>query len=234
MKLLSYNLEKHRAVSELDSLAFTTSAGILCLQEARVEELPTKIGNLELMAQTDNNRLGLAIYGDTSRYEVQGSMTKSFKMSIHDRIAAPAHERLIGVKVLDTESGNTSVVASFHASPLTSSNRHRRRQIMEGLSAINDFSPESSVIMAGDYNYPLFRANLSRIFLNSGYDLSFSDTGTYHKSVFRGHFDFVTSKGLQVTSVKTLPRGSSDHKPILVDSTVQRAPISTNLIYLTK
>ena len=34
--------------------------------------------------------------------------------------------------------------------------------------------------------------------------------------VFRGHFDFATSRGLEIDKVETLPRGASDHLPILV------------------
>lgn len=225
MKLLSYNLEKHRAVSELSDLAGSTSAGILCLQEARVDELPTKIGNLKLMAQTENNRLGLAIYGDTSRYEVQNTMAKSFKKSIHDMISAPAHERLIGVSLLDTENGNISVVASFHASPLTSSNRHRREQITQGLDAISNFAPNASILMAGDYNYPLFRSRLGKMFMDTDYEVNFSNSATYQSAIFKGHFDFVTSRGFRIDSVTTLARGSSDHKPIFIESTRQSSHI---------
>jgi endonuclease/exonuclease/phosphatase (EEP) superfamily protein YafD len=52
---------------------------------------------------------------------------------------------------------------------------------------------------------------------NSGYALSLSDRRTYTRyKVFKGHFDFATSLGLDVANVETLPRGNSDHLPILV------------------
>jgi len=52
---------------------------------------------------------------------------------------------------------------------------------------------------------------------DSGYALSLSDRRTYTRyKVFKGHFDFATSLGLDIESVETLPRGKSDHLPILV------------------
>ena len=33
-----------------------------------------------------------------------------------------------------------------------------------------------------------------------------------------GHFDFATSQGLEIESVETLPRGASDHLPILISA----------------
>ena len=62
MKLISYNIEKHRAAEELSSLISTTGASSLCIQEARVTELPESIERLSLVASTPQNRLGLAIY----------------------------------------------------------------------------------------------------------------------------------------------------------------------------
>ena len=34
--------------------------------------------------------------------------------------------------------------------------------------------------------------------------------------MFKGHFDFATSLGLNIDNVEKLPRGASDHLPILV------------------
>jgi hypothetical protein len=74
--------------------------------------------------------------------------------------------------------------------------------------------------MVGDYNYPLFRRGLSRTVGKTGHDLTFSDGRTYTRYKFlRGHFDFATSVGMVITSVETLPKGGSDHLPILVTAT---------------
>ncbi|HEX2247404.1 MAG TPA: endonuclease/exonuclease/phosphatase family protein, partial [Arthrobacter sp.] len=46
-----------------------------------------------------------------------------------------------------------------------------------------------------------------------------SNRRTYTRyKVFQGHFDFATSLGLNIESVETLPRGESDHLPILVSA----------------
>jgi hypothetical protein len=53
--------------------------------------------------------------------------------------------------------------------------------------------------------------------LDSGYNLTLSDSRTYTRyKFFRGHFDLATSIGLTIDSVKALPRGTSDHLPIMV------------------
>jgi hypothetical protein len=54
---------------------------------------------------------------------------------------------------------------------------------------------------------------------DAGYELSLSDRRTYTRyKVFKGHFDFATSLGLEIESVETLPRGASDHLPILISA----------------
>ena len=229
MKLISYNLEKHKAAGELESLVGSTGARALCIQEARVSELPKTIDNLWLVASTPQNRLGLAIYADLDRYDVVDSFKKSFQKSLHDIIAAPAEHRLLGAVLQDLETGELATLASFHASPLTSSNGHRRRQIDQSLQAIEELTPSTPLLMVGDYNYPVFRQGLSRSLAASGYDLSFSDLGTYERSLIRGHFDFVTSRGFSIGSVLTLPKGNSDHRPILVDFERSANPAESSL-----
>lgn len=218
MKLISYNIEKHRAVEELSELIRSTGASSLCVQEARVTELPESIEGLSLVASTPRNRLGLAIYADLESYQLIDSFTRGFQKTLHDRIAAPAEDRLLGAVLSNRETGELSTLASFHASPLTSLNSHRRRQIAESLGTIEAIAPGSPFIMAGDYNYPVFRKSLGRALASAGYELTFSDAGTYQKAVFRGHFDFITSRGYRIDSVRTLPQGASDHLPILIDS----------------
>jgi endonuclease/exonuclease/phosphatase (EEP) superfamily protein YafD len=58
----------------------------------------------------------------------------------------------------------------------------------------------------------------------TGHDLTFSDGRTYTRYKFlRGHFDFATSLGMTISSVETLPKGGSDHLPILVTATYGEA-----------
>ena len=72
-------------------------------------------------------------------------------------------------------------------------------------------------LMVGDFNYPFFTKNLTEHMKDSGYELSLSNRRTYTRyKMFKGHFDFATSLGLNIDNVETLPRGASDHLPILV------------------
>lgn len=46
MRVISYNLLKHRAASELEKLIEKTKPDALCLQEAKVDLLPKSLGEL--------------------------------------------------------------------------------------------------------------------------------------------------------------------------------------------
>jgi exonuclease III len=62
MRLISYNLRKHRAATELVSLVRQHDPDILCLQECDTTALPDEIDGLSLVRATSGNRLGLAMY----------------------------------------------------------------------------------------------------------------------------------------------------------------------------
>jgi endonuclease/exonuclease/phosphatase family metal-dependent hydrolase len=190
---------------------------MLCLQECDTTELPAELGDLHLADSTKRNRLGLALYYRKSRFSAQTTSTFALKKSLHDRVLAPAHERLLGTRLVDTDANRELVVASFHAAPLTALNSLRRNQIRAAHSELRGLGQGLPALMVGDYNYPLFKENLSQRVQASGYDLTLSDTSTYTRyKFFKGHFDFATSFDLRIDKVETLPRGKSDHMPILV------------------
>ena len=73
--------------------------------------------------------------------------------------------------------------------------------------------------MIGDFNYPVFKDGLHAHVKEAGFELSLSDRRTYTRyKFFRGHFDFATSVGFDIGSVRTLARGTSDHLPILLSA----------------
>jgi endonuclease/exonuclease/phosphatase (EEP) superfamily protein YafD len=138
---------------------------------------------------------------------------------MHDRVLAPAHERLIGTRVVDNETQHELVIGSFHAAPLTASNSLRRKQIHAAHAELLSMGSGLMTLMVGDFNYPFFTKNLHTQMKETGYALSLSDRRTYTRyKLFKGHFDFATSLGLDIESVETLPRGKSDHLPILVSA----------------
>lgn len=217
IRVISYNLRKNRAITELVELAKTADLDALCLQECIASELPAEIGNLHLADSTKRNRLGLAVYYRKDRYEQVASQSFELKKSLHDLIFSPTPERLVGAKLVDRQSGHELVLASFHAAPLTALNSLRRKQITAAHELLQTLGSGAPILMIGDYNYPLFQENLSEKVAKTGYDLTLSDRRTYTAyKFFRGHFDFVTSQGFTIDGVETLPRGSSDHIPILV------------------
>jgi endonuclease/exonuclease/phosphatase (EEP) superfamily protein YafD len=192
----------------------------MCLQEADVAALPKMVGPLALADSTKQNRLGLAVYYDAERFTLRSTDTFELKKSLHDRVLSPAQERLVGIHVADAASGRDLVVASFHAAPLTALNSLRRTQIRAAHAELLRLGGGAPTLMVGDYNYPFFTKALDEKIRASGYDMTLSDTKTYTRyKFFTGHFDFVTSAGLEVQSVETLPRGGSDHMPIVVTTT---------------
>ena len=217
IRVISYNLRKHLASGELLALAENFDLDVLCLQECDTTALPAELGFLQLADSTKRNRLGLAVYHRKDRFRALETQTFALKKSLHDRLLKPAHERLIGTRLVDNESRRELVVASFHAAPLTALNSLRRAQIRAAYERLLTLGNGLPTLMVGDYNYPLFTNNLSDHVQESGYDLSLSDRRTYTRyKFFKGHFDFATSIGLRIDSVETLDRGASDHMPILV------------------
>ena len=142
---------------------------------------------------------------------------------MHDILFSPTNERLLATRMYDKEAKREIIVASFHASPLTAPNSLRRVQIEAAHMALGRIGEALPTVMVGDYNYPLFTGKLMRQVVKSGYDMTLSDRRTYLRyKIFRGHFDFVTSTGVSIEKVETLPQGVSDHLPIMITAHVER------------
>lgn len=217
MKVLSYNLRKHRAVRELAPLAEEHDIDVLCLQEADTAELPDRLADLVLAHTTQRNRLGLAIYYRASGLRLDGVATASVKKSLHDRLLRPAHERLLGARLHDIDANRDLLIASLHAAPLTARNSLRRDQIRTALRELSALGHGLPQLVVGDFNYPVFKERFSEHLRDVGYELVMSDSHTYTRyRVFRGYYDFAAASGFVIDTVRTLPQGDSDHLPILV------------------
>ena len=60
--------------------------------------------------------------------------------------------------------------------------------------------------------------NLEKVIGLQGYEMALSDKFTYARAL-PGRYDFVTYSDAIVTDVLTLPKGLSDHRPILIKAT---------------
>lgn len=217
MRVISYNLRKHRAAGELAALVETHGPDVLCLQEADTTDIPDEIRGLRLADATRRNRLGLALYYRANTFRAMQVCATALKKSLHDRVLKPAEERMLGVRLHDIDHGRELIVASFHAAPLTALNSLRRHQIRSALTELATLGEGLPILMVGDYNYPVFKENLGQKVREHGYELTLSDSRTYTRyRFFRGHYDFATSVGFDIDRVRTLPQGRSDHLPILV------------------
>ncbi|MFD4961159.1 endonuclease/exonuclease/phosphatase family protein [Microbacterium sp. NPDC058389] len=217
MKVISYNLRKHRAAGELIHLVERYGADALCLQEADTTDIPDEIAGLRLAESTQRNRLGLAVYYRENTFRAVDVRALALKKSLHDRVLKPAEERMLGVRLHDIDENHDVIIASFHAAPLTALNSLRRHQIRTALAELQELGEGVPAIMVGDYNYPVFKERLGQHVRDQGYELNLSDSRTYTRyRFFRGHYDFATSVGFEIDRVRTLPQGLSDHLPILV------------------
>jgi len=219
LRVLSYNLHEHRANRELAALAEQHELDALCLQECDTRDMPERIAHLERASMTDRNRLGLAVYYRADRFSLEDTRAFALRKSLHDRVMSPTHERLLAVRLKDHSREGDVVVGSFHAAPLTAGNAMRRSQVEGALGAMGALAPGSPRLMVGDYNYPVFQRGFARYMLESGFVFSRSDSPTYMRGRwFKGHFDFATSNSMTVDRVSTLPKGASDHLPILIEA----------------
>lgn len=219
MRVVSYNLRKNAAVGELAAIATGHEVDVLCLQEITTTELPERVEHLVLADATRNNRLGLAVYVRESRFDVLGTRLLAVKKSLHDRVLAPAHERLLAAHLYDKQREQQVLVGSFHAAPLTASNSLRRKQIAAAHDGMRALAPDIPALMVGDFNYPWFINGLERRLDATGYRLHRSTEPTYLRyRFFSGYFDFVTSTGYRIDQVDVLPAGASDHRAISLEA----------------
>jgi endonuclease/exonuclease/phosphatase family metal-dependent hydrolase len=218
---MSYNLRRHAAVAELQELVERYPVDALCLQEGDGTRMPAQVGELQLAAATYKSELGLAIYYHPDRFTALDSHAFTLRKAMHDRVLLPGIERLLTSRLVDLQSGQDVQLASFHASPLSATNLLRRQQIAEAHVHLTELTGDIPTVMTGDFNYPLLRGRLIKQVEKAGYSLSLSDGPTYYysKSVAY-HFDFATSKGMDVQLVETLPKGLSDHRPILITAEI--------------
>lgn len=197
---------------------------MLCLQECDTDALPQRLGHLALVGATETNRLGLAIYARDELYDVRATRVFALHKSLHDRVLAPANERLLAAHLVNRETEQEVLVGSFHAAPLTASNSLRRKQIASAHVGMRSLAEELPAVMVGDFNYPLFSKALKRRLQTSGYELIRTTEPTYARyKFFTGYFDFVTSNGFRVDRVDVLPRGASDHRAISLFAQVAAA-----------
>lgn len=221
LTIISYNLKYHRAFGELGKLAKDYKADFVCAQECYSSLLPERIGNLKLAHSTKDNRLGLAIYYNPRKFDISDSKSFPLKKCVYEQIILSKDERLLITKAVDKKSGQEINLGSFHATPLFGSNYVRRNQIEMAHDILSEFSYGSPAIMVGDYNYPLFKKGLKVCIEQTGYKLDFSDRPTYVMAkLLRAHFDLTTSINAKIEMVRTLPKGISDHKPILVQALI--------------
>lgn len=221
LKIISYNLKFHRANMELAGLVERYEADILCIQECFAEQLPARIAGLTLANKTLTGKFNLAIYYRPERLKSIDTSSYLLKNSVLERLYMQPMERLLVTELFDEHTSQKLSIGSFHATHHIASNYLRREQIKSAHAKLSELSQNSPAIMVGDYNYLIFKKRLRVCIEETGYQMSLSDRPTYYLSKYlRLHFDLATSINTQIERVKTLPKGLSDHAPILIDAII--------------
>ncbi len=222
LKIISYNLHYNRANTELADLVRAYDTDVLCVQECDAEQLPSTIAHLTLADMTKDSRLTMAMYYRSKRFSVINSSSYSLEQSVLEKMMMMHDERFLLTNLMDSHSKQRLSVGSLHAMHLMGSNALRRRQIQEAHGLLKQHSGGGPAIIVGDYNYPLFKRGLRACIENTGYQLSLSDRPTYYvnKYLKGGYFDIAASFNANIEKVLSLPKGLSDHTPILVQVTL--------------
>ena len=213
IRILSYNLHFHKAYKEAFWQADVSGADIVCLQECNANELHEEIAGYTLAGNTESNFLGLAIYYRGDRLQFIDASSHLLPLSFYERIVGWRHERFLKARFVDRASEKEFTVASFHATHLVASNALRRRQLKEVFSLLED--AKSPVVVAGDYNYPMFYSKLKAFAKNDHYELVVPARATFKSRRFKGKFDFISTKNARSARLSILASDESDHLPIL-------------------
>jgi endonuclease/exonuclease/phosphatase (EEP) superfamily protein YafD len=221
LKIISYNLKFNKANIELAGLAERYEADIVCIQECFADQLPDRISGLKLANKTASGKFNLAIYYRPDRLESIDTSSYVLKDSVLERLYMPTMERLLVTELYDNYTEQKLSIGSFHATHHIASNYLRREQIKSAHEKLSQLSQDSPAIMVGDYNYLMFKKRLRVCIEDTGYQMSLSDRPTYYLNKYlRAHFDLATSINTQIERVKTLPKGLSDHAPILIQAII--------------
>ena len=185
------------------------------------DQLPYHFSGLKLANKTDSGKLNLAIYYRPARLESIDTSSYVLKDSVLERLYMPTMERLLVTELYDNFTKQKLSIGSFHATHHIASNYLRREQIKSAHAKLSELSQNCPAIMVGDYNYLMFKKRLRVCIEDTGYQMSLSDRPTYYLNKYlRAHFDLATSINTQIERVKTLPKGLSDHAPILIQAII--------------
>jgi endonuclease/exonuclease/phosphatase family metal-dependent hydrolase len=132
--------------------------------------------------------------------------------SVYEKLFGWNNERALVAEFYDYRSHRKIVIVSLHATHLVASNSLRRRQIGEVFRRLEH--QNAPVVIAGDYNYPLFHSKLKTFITEKEYELHIPPDVTYKARKYKGKFDFVSTRHVLSTQLSVLPEGQSDHSPI--------------------
>jgi endonuclease/exonuclease/phosphatase (EEP) superfamily protein YafD len=216
LMLLSYNLRFHTAYPEVKQLAQQYPLDIVCLQECHTTELDQNIGDLTLAVKSDRGELGLAMYCRTDRFKVIRTFESELPKSLYEQARPDDRVRLIIAEVAVKATKERLFIGCVHATHLIASNWLRRQQLAHTFSLLDELAGNSSIILAGDYNYPLFQQKLYNFIQSYNYRLISVDQPTYRDRLFAGKYDFASVRNVQGAQAVVLPQNKSDHMPVLL------------------
>lgn len=233
VKVLTYNVRFHNALSALPDIISLHTPDIICLQEVnlgkRLDEVMHGVDNYSLAASSPSfyrwgKVYGLATLYRHSHYYLVGSksifLPKSNYEIVMTSLTGFGPRTALKTDFIDKKSGAPISTYNIHLTALIATNKARDRQLAQTLDDL-DLSRDSHTVIAGDFNYPFRKRGLERIIRE--YQLheatsNISHTATYQffRRRFFWKFDFVLYKDLKDLGTQRLDEHTqSDHFPIL-------------------
>lgn len=218
--IVSYNALMHKAYGDVPEIVASTNADILCLQEVRPDKLDKEIAGLKLAKTVQLGSIGLATYYNPKVFEHHRSTGHELPKAAYE-LMLKDNFRLIITTLTHKKTKQKLLVGNTHLANLFATNYDRRRQVHEILTAMNlvaEDQDDMAIILAGDFNYPIFPKGLLTLAESHGF--ADSANGKKHRThqsrVVRHPFDKVFLSNITAAKYTVLPFGTSDHAPVLV------------------
>ncbi len=214
--ILSYNLWFNKAFAELDELVRKHNVDILCLQECRVESLPREVGNLQLIrADLLYKDIGLALFANATKWTQGNTGCYDLPRTTYEKLLTEGgRPRLQLCRFTNKMNGSEVVAGNVHIANLLSSGAGRRRQAARAAELSLDFSQQTPLVLAGDFNHPFGLQKLDGVVVENGLYAVENTRPTYQQWP-RRTFDRMFASQLETKHFQVLPFGASDHAPIM-------------------
>ncbi len=227
--VLSYNLNRGRALPKLPLLIEEFKPDILVLQEidtlddsvTSIEEFGYTLADFSHSFARRNSLFGVATYYKNGAFSMKKSHTiilpYGLKEIVDFVLIRTFQKRTVLKTDLETPEGKTLIVYNVHLSAFTSNNL-RMKQIRRTFETLDTSS--DAMIVLGDFNYPYGRKKFEEEFAKYGFqEATHKIFDTFRSTMkifpFKLKLDYVMYRNMEHVISQKIPARYSDHFPLL-------------------